>query len=51
MADFEDVKPLPVSPTPDHLDGSLTKSLEGEDVDDGLDLVMIYMMQMKLMMI
>ena len=41
MADFEDVKPLPVSPTTDDLDGSLTKSLEGEDVDDGLDLVVI----------
>ena len=51
MADFEDVKPLPASATTDHLDGSLTKSLEGEDVDDGLDLVMIYMMQMKPMMI
>ena len=56
MVDSEDVKPdgnpiiLPASPTTDHLDGGLTKSLEGEDVDDGLDLVVIQMMQMKLMM-
>ena len=56
MVDSEYVKPdgnpviLPASPTTDHLDGGLAKSLEGEDVDDGLDLVVIQMMQMKLMM-
>ena len=56
MVDSEYIKPdgnpviLPASPTTDHLDGGLAKSLEGEDVDDGLDLVVIQMMQMKLMM-
>ena len=47
MVDSEYIKPdgnpviLPASPTTDHLDGGLAKSLEGEDVDDGLDLVVI----------
>ena len=56
MVGFEDVKPdgnpiiLLDSATTDHLDGGLTKSLEGEDVHDGPDLIVIQMMQMKLMM-